>query len=119
MQFTNEDGGIEPDYYVTCKLFGILPVKDIAVTYVENEAVFASGTQVGIYAKTKGTLLKGCHFSYSFFIKKLNRKPGRLIIPEVYQSSFFFKQTPAAAVATQRVARATTTEAVSPVSGVF
>ena len=49
----------EPSYYVTCKLFGVLPVKDIAVTLVEGEAVFAGGTQVGIYAKSKGVLVIG------------------------------------------------------------
>lgn len=46
-------------YYVTCKLFGIFPVKDIAVTLVEGEGVFTGGTQVGIYAKTKGVLVIG------------------------------------------------------------
>jgi len=50
---------VEPSYYVTCKLFGIVPVKDIAVTVVEGEAVFAGGTPVGIYAKTKGILVIG------------------------------------------------------------
>lgn len=48
-----------PSYYVTCKLFGVLPVKEIAVTVVEGEAVFAGGSQVGIYAKTKGVLVIG------------------------------------------------------------
>lgn len=50
---------VEPSYYVTCKLFGIVPVKDIAVTLVEGEAVFAGGMPVGIYAKTKGILVIG------------------------------------------------------------
>ena len=50
---------IEPSYYVTCKLFGIVPVKDIAVSVVEGEAVFAGGMTVGIYAKTKGILVIG------------------------------------------------------------
>jgi len=49
----------EPSYYVTCKLFGVIPVKDIAVTLVEGEAVFAGGIPVGIYAKTKGILVIG------------------------------------------------------------
>lgn len=49
----------EPSYYVTCKLFGIVPVKDIAVTVVEGEAVFTGGIQVGIYVKTKGILVIG------------------------------------------------------------
>ena len=50
---------VEPSYYVTCKLFGLFPVKDIAVTLVEGESVFAGGSQVGIYAKTKGILVIG------------------------------------------------------------
>lgn len=50
---------VEPSYYVTCKLFGLIPVKDIAVTVVEGEAVFAGGMPVGIYAKTKGILVIG------------------------------------------------------------
>lgn len=50
---------VEPSYYVTCKLFGLVPVKDIAVTVVEGEAVFAGGMPVGIYAKTKGILVIG------------------------------------------------------------
>ena len=50
---------VEPSYYVTCKLFGVVPVKDIAVTLVESEAVFAGGMPVGIYAKTKGILVIG------------------------------------------------------------
>lgn len=50
---------IEPSYYVTCKLFGMVPVKDIAVTIVEGEAVFAGGMTVGIYAKTRGILVIG------------------------------------------------------------
>ena len=50
---------VEPSYYVTCKLFGVVPVKDIAVTVVEGEAVFAGGMTVGIYAKTRGILVIG------------------------------------------------------------
>ena len=50
---------VEPSYYVTCKLFGVVPVKDIAVTVVEGEAVFAGGMPVGIYAKTNGILVIG------------------------------------------------------------
>ena len=50
---------MEPSYYVTCKLFGLIPVKDIAVTLVESETVFAGGAQVGIYAETRGILVIG------------------------------------------------------------
>lgn len=53
------EGKTKPSYYVTCKLFGVFPVKDISVTLVEEENVFTGGTQVGIYAKTKGVLVIG------------------------------------------------------------
>ncbi len=46
-------------YYVTCRLFGIIPVKDIEVSVVESEGVFAGGTQIGIYAKVRGVLVIG------------------------------------------------------------
>ncbi len=38
-------------YTVTCKLFGVFPVKDVEVMLVEGDSVFASGMQVGIYTK--------------------------------------------------------------------
>ena len=50
---------VKPSYYITCKLFGLIPVKEIAVTVVEGEAVFAGGMPIGIYAKTKGILVIG------------------------------------------------------------
>lgn len=46
-------------YTVTCKLFGIFPVKDVEVMMVEGDAVFASGMPIGIYAKTDGVLIIG------------------------------------------------------------
>ena len=49
----------KPSYYVTCKLFGIIPVKDIEVTMVEGDSVFAGGMQIGIYTKMKGVLVIG------------------------------------------------------------
>lgn len=53
MQYKNQS------YIVTCKLFGIFPVKDVEVTLVEGDAVFAGGTTIGIYAKTSGVLVIG------------------------------------------------------------
>lgn len=46
-------------YTVTCKLFGIFPVKDVEVMLVEGDSVYASGMPVGIYAKTSGVLVIG------------------------------------------------------------
>lgn len=44
-------------YTVTCKLFGIFPVKDIAVTVLDAGEVYASGMPIGIYVKTNGVLV--------------------------------------------------------------
>ena len=67
-----------PSYYVTCKLFGIVPVKEIAVTVVDGEAVFAGGSQVGIYAKTKGVLVIG--MGEVTDISGENRSPAKNLI---------------------------------------
>lgn len=50
-------GGENPSYTVTCKLFGIFPVKDVEVMLVEGDTVYASGMPIGIYAKTSGVLV--------------------------------------------------------------
>lgn len=54
-------GGKEerPSYTVTCRLFGIFPVKDVEVVLVEPEMVYASGMPIGIYARTDGVLIIG------------------------------------------------------------
>lgn len=44
-------------YSVTCKLFGLFPVKDIEVTIVDGKEVYASGMPIGIYARTNGVLV--------------------------------------------------------------
>lgn len=54
-----ENGKEYPSYTVTCKLFGIFPVKDVEVMLVEPEAVYASGMPIGIYVKTEGVLIIG------------------------------------------------------------
>ena len=46
-------------YTVTCKLFGLFPVKDVKVMLVEGEQVYVSGMPIGIYAKTDGVLIIG------------------------------------------------------------
>ena len=48
-----------PGYTVTCKLFGIFPVKDVQVMLVEPQKVYASGLPIGIYVKTDGVLVLG------------------------------------------------------------
>ena len=71
---------VEPSYYVTCKLFGVVPVKDIAVTVVEGEAVFAGGMPVGIYAKTNGILVIG--MGEVTDITGVKRSPAKNMIKE-------------------------------------
>lgn len=46
-------------YTVTCKLFGIFPVKDVEVMLVNPQSVYASGMPIGIYVKTEGILVLG------------------------------------------------------------
>ena len=47
------------EYTVTCKLFGILPVKDVEVMLVDKQSVYASGEPIGIYVHTDGILVLG------------------------------------------------------------
>lgn len=44
-------------YTVTCRLFGVFPVKDVEVTLVEKETVLAGGTPIGIYVEMEGVLV--------------------------------------------------------------
>lgn len=46
-------------YTVTCKLFGIFPIKDVEVLLVDEKKVWASGMPIGIYVKTDGVLVLG------------------------------------------------------------
>lgn len=48
-----------PSYTVTCKLFGIFPVKNVEVTLVDKQEVYASGEPIGIYIRTEGVLVLG------------------------------------------------------------
>lgn len=43
-----------PFYTVTCKLFGIFPVKDVKMMMVDRQEVTAGGEAIGIYVKTDG-----------------------------------------------------------------
>ncbi len=51
----NETG----DYKILCKLFGIIPIKSIQVSVVEQNWVYPCGDPVGIYMKTNGVLVVG------------------------------------------------------------
>lgn len=47
------------DYAISCKLFGIIPIKSIQVSVVEQNWVYPCGDPVGIYMKTDGVLVVG------------------------------------------------------------
>lgn len=58
--FTQAGVGEElPGYTVTCKLFGLFPVKDVEVMVVDAQQLYASGLPIGIYVKTDGILVLG------------------------------------------------------------
>ena len=44
-------------YVLTCKLFGVLPFKEVKVTPTDNQSVFVSGSAVGIYMEMDGVLI--------------------------------------------------------------
>lgn len=44
---------------VTCKLLGVIPIKDIQVNTVEKKSVIPGGLPIGIYMKTEGILVVG------------------------------------------------------------
>lgn len=68
-----EKGGIQPDvetqelfsesvtqdvdYIITCKLFGIVPIKEVEVSVISAQSVYASGRVIGIYGQTDGVLV--------------------------------------------------------------
>ncbi len=49
----------QASYTVSCRLFGIFPVKDVEVMLVDRRTVMASGMPIGIYVKTDGILVLG------------------------------------------------------------
>ena len=49
---STNNANVRQSYIVTCRLFGIFPVKDIEVVLVDGDAVYAGGMPIGIYVKT-------------------------------------------------------------------
>ena len=56
---STNNANVRQFYIVTCRLFGIFPVKDIVVVLVDGDAVYAGGMPIGIYVKTRGVLVIG------------------------------------------------------------
>lgn len=46
-------------YKLSCKLFHLIPIKEVSVRVVEKDYVMPSGVPIGIYTKTKGILIIG------------------------------------------------------------
>lgn len=46
-------------YQVSCRLFGIFPVKTVEVSVIDSKRVVPCGVPVGIYLKTEGVLVLG------------------------------------------------------------
>lgn len=47
------------EYTLTCYLLGILPVKEVQVSVVDAQSLYASGHVVGIYGQAQGVLVMG------------------------------------------------------------
>jgi stage IV sporulation protein B len=52
-------GKTDATYLVTCNLFGFIPVKEIEVSIIPEQSVYASGHIIGIYGQTNGVLVLG------------------------------------------------------------
>jgi stage IV sporulation protein B len=44
------------DYTVICKFLGIIPIKEVEVSVISPQSVYASGRVIGIYGQTSGVL---------------------------------------------------------------
>lgn len=44
------------DFMVVCKLFGLVPIKEVEVSVIPSQSVYACGRVIGIYGQTKGVL---------------------------------------------------------------
>ncbi|GHU43737.1 SpoIVB peptidase [Clostridia bacterium] len=49
----------EGEFSISCKLFGLLPVKTVPVSVLPQESVIPCGTPIGIYVQTDGILVIG------------------------------------------------------------
>ena len=47
------------NYFMSCKLFGLFPIKSVSVEVIDKEQVVPCGVPVGIYVKTDGILIIG------------------------------------------------------------
>lgn len=52
-----DEMAVYEDCQLTCSLFGLIPVKEISVSVVEETSLYASGRVIGIYEQTYGVLV--------------------------------------------------------------
>ena len=62
---------------ISCRLFHLIPVKQVQVHYQERKTVLPAGTNVGIYLKNKGVLVVSC--------ASFTDQNGALISPAAYR----------------------------------
>lgn len=65
------------DGVLTCRLFDLIPLKQVAVHYTDREQVVAAGTNIGIYLKNNGVLVVEC--------ASFTDQSGALIAPAAYR----------------------------------
>lgn len=67
----------ENDGILTCRLFDLIPFKQVVVHYTDREEVLAAGTNIGIYLKNHGVLVVEC--------ASFTDQNGALIAPAAYR----------------------------------
>ena len=67
----------ENDGVLTCRLFDLIPLKQVVVHYTDRAKVIAAGTNIGIYLKNSGVLVVEC--------ASFTDQSGALIAPAAYR----------------------------------
>lgn len=67
----------ENDGVLTCRLFDLIPLKQVVVHYTDRANVVAAGTNIGIYLKNSGVLVVEC--------ASFTDQSGALIAPAAYR----------------------------------
>ena len=67
----------ENDGVLTCRLFDLIPLKQVVVHYTDRANVVAAGTNIGIYLKNSGVLVVEC--------ASFTDQNGALIAPAAYR----------------------------------
>lgn len=67
----------ENDGVLTCRLFDLIPLKQVVVHYTDRTSVTAAGTNIGIYLKNNGVLVVEC--------ASFTDQNGALIAPAAYR----------------------------------